>query len=71
MSEEARRIAYRQQRARRVAFQSALDAALTPVSQEPAATVRTNFEPIAQFLREGPDVGEAREVEPKGDQRFN
>lgn len=65
MSEEARHLAYRAQAKRRKAFQDALDAALTPVSNAPAEAVRAAYEPIRQFQKEGPDVGEQDKAESK------
>lgn len=71
MSEEARHLAFRQQRRNQVASQRWLDAQLTPVSQEPARQVRQDWEPIDLFLTEGPDIGDREDVESDGGLRFN
>jgi hypothetical protein len=55
----------------RKAYQRMLDEYLTPVSEVPAELVREHWEPMEQFLKEGPDVGEPDFPESKGGQRVN
>lgn len=55
----------------RAAYQAAQDAALTPESDAPAAQVRTNWQPIREFIEEGPDVGFEDEAGSEKDQRIN
>ncbi len=71
MSEEERLTLHRLQYASQVVFQRILDAMLTPESQIPALQIRANIEPIRQFKKEGPDVGQREEVESKSGQRIN
>lgn len=63
--------AYRAQYPRRVAAQKALDAALTPVSDAPAEATRQAWEPMRQFVQEGPDVGQRQEPASEKGQRIN
>ena len=70
MSEEARAAAYRLQYDRRKAKQAALDTAL---AGDTAAreSLDTKWQPITEFIQEGPDVGEADEPTSEGSQRIN
>ncbi len=71
MSDESRLALHRLQYESQVVFQRAMDVLLTPESQLPALQIRANFEPIRQFKKEGPDVGQREEVESEGGQRIN
>ena len=72
MSEDARHDAYVAQRTRREAFQAALDAALIPASDAPAEAVRAGWEPMRQFVQEGPHIGETDDADqPDDSPRFN
>ncbi len=57
--------------AAREAYQAAQDAALTPASDAPAVQTRANWQPIEQFIQEGPDVGYEDEAESEKGQRIN
>ena len=70
MSEEDRLARHRLDYATQRVFQRVLDALLTPASQLPAIQVRANVKPIFQFQKEGPDVGQRQEIEPKAGQRI-
>ena len=71
MDEEARAAAHQLQHERRETFQAWLDDALTPASEARAEQTRANWQPIEQFIEEGPDVGEADEAESEEGQRIN
>ncbi len=71
MSEEERLARHRLDYVAQRTFQRALDALLTPASQLPAIQVRANVEPIMQFIKEGPDVGQREEIESEAGQRIN
>ena len=57
--------------AAREAYQAAQDAALTPVSDAAAAQTRANWQPMTDFIQEGPDVGYREEAESEEGQRIN
>lgn len=71
MSEDARATAYRQMIRAQHAWHAALDALLIPPSDAPAEAVRAAWEPIEQFITEGPDVGETEYPESEAGQRIN
>jgi hypothetical protein len=55
----------------REAYQAWLDAALTPASDAAALQTRANWQPIEDFIEEGPDVGYREEPESEEVQRIN
>jgi hypothetical protein len=71
MSEEARATAYRQMIRAQHRWHATLDAMLIPPSDAPADQVREDWEPIEQFITEGPDVGETDFPESEAGQRIN
>lgn len=70
MSEEERAAAYRLQYARRKAFQGAQDDALAG-DDDALAALTERWQPMIDFVKEGPDVGERDEPESEGGQRIN
>jgi hypothetical protein len=71
MSEETRATAYRQMIRAQHRWHATLDALLMPPSDEPADQVREDWEPIDQFITEGPDVGETDFPGSEAGQRIN
>lgn len=51
------RLAYQLRHEAREAYQAWLDAQLLPASEAAAEATRANWQPITDFLEEGPDVG--------------
>ena len=70
-ADDAQAAAHRAQHEARAAYQAAQDAALTPSSDAPAVQTRANWQPIDDFLKEGPDVGYEDEAESEKGQRIN
>lgn len=62
--------ARRERHLARIAVQREQDAALAG-DDTAAAAVRAAWEPIEQFVKEGPDVGEPEEAESEAGQRIN
>lgn len=69
MTEQERHDAYVAQQQARIAFQASLDAALLPPSDAPAEAIRADWQPMTDFIREGPDIGKD-DPEPQVEQRF-
>jgi len=62
---------HRAQPALREVYQALLDAALTPASDARAEAGRTDWQPIEDVIKEGPDVGFREEAGSEKDQRIN
>lgn len=64
-------VARRERYDNRTAFQLLQDRRLIPPSAAPATAVRAAWNPITQFIEEGPDVGERDVPESEKGQRVN